>query len=323
VIHAVSRAIAVVITISFACAAALAQQYPSRPVRIVSPAPPGGSTDIVSRLIQPGLQAALQQPVIVENRGGAGGYIGSDVVAKAAPDGHTLLLGGAFTIITATLQKQPGYQPRKDLVPVAIMASVPNMLVAGPNLKANTVAELVAFAKTHPGKLNIGSNGVGTTLHLSGELFKLRTGTDIVHVAYKGWADCVTGLLGGQVDLMFDNLSTAMPNVTNGKSRALAVAAMQRHRLAPEVPTLEELGVRDAAVISWFGIMAPAGTPQPVLALLDRALAGVARDPDFQRHVEKQGMDATFHDAAAAGRFWTAEIDKWESVIRAAGIVIR
>jgi tripartite-type tricarboxylate transporter receptor subunit TctC len=321
VIHSlVGRFTLAVIAVAATAASAFAQ-YPNKPIRIISPAPPGGSTDIVARMVQPGLQDSLKQPVIVEARGGAGGYIGSDAVAKAAPDGYTLLLGGAFTTITATLQKNPSYNPRKDLVPVAIVASVPNMLVGGPHLKAGSVAELIAHAKANPGKLNIGSNGVGTTLHLSGELFKLRTGIDVVHVAYKGWADCVTGLLGGQVDMMFDNLSTALPNISAGRTRPLAVASHARHRSLPDVPTLAELGVKNAEVVSWFGIMVPAATPAAIIETLDRSLRSVAQNPEFQRLVERQGMDATFYDTTAAGIFWAAEIDKWENVIKAARIL--
>ena len=305
---------------AFSASAAFAQ-YPTKPIRIISPAPPGGGTELAARLVQAGMQESLKQPVIIEARGGAGGYIGSDFVAKSPPDGYTLLLGGAFTTITATLQKNPAYNPRKDLLPIAIISSVPNILISGPNLKANSVAELVAYAKANPGKLNIGSNGVGTTLHLSGELFKLRTGTDMLHIAYKGWADCVTGLLGGQVDLMFDNLSTALPNVSARKTRALVVAAFGRHRSLPDVPTLGELGIKDAEVISWFGIMAPAGTPQAVIEALGRAVKNAAEQPDFPLQVAKTGMDANYQSAAEAVKFWTAEVDKWESVIKAAGII--
>jgi tripartite-type tricarboxylate transporter receptor subunit TctC len=296
-------------------------QYPVKPVRIISPAPPGGGTELAARMVQNGMQEYLKQPVVIESRGGAGGYIGSDMVAKSAPDGYTVLLGGAFTAITATLQKNPAYSPRKDFAPLAVIASVPNILVAGPNLKASSVAELIALAKANPGKLNMGSNGVGTTLHLSGELFQLRTGTKMLHVAYKGWADCVTGLLGGQVDLMFDNLSTALPNVTAKKTRALAVLGFARHRALPDVPTFNELGIRNAEVISWFGIMAPAGTPQPILDALDRSLRHAASSAEFPRAVEKTGMDPTFQPAPEAAKFWISEVDKWESVIKAAGIV--
>lgn len=306
-----------------AAGAAAHAQYASKPVRIISPAPPGGSTDIVSRLVQPGLQEALKQPVIVEARGGAGGYIGSDYVAKQPSDGYTLLLGGAFTAITATLQKAPSYSPRRDLTPVAIVAMVPNVMVAGPNLKVNSVSDFIALARSNPGKLNVGSNGVGTTLHLSGELFKLRTGVDMVHVAYKGWADCVTGLLGGQIDLMFDNLSTAIPNVASGKTRAFAVMAPARHRLLPNVPTFDELGIKNAEVISWFGIMAPAGTPQPIVETLGRIIRTNAETADFQDKVAKLGMDAAAMGPAEAQKFWLGEVDKWETVVKASKIPLQ
>ncbi len=312
--------VALMAAAAFVFATSTFAQYPNKPVRIISPAPPGGSTEIVARLVQPGMQETLRQPVIVESRGGAGGYIGSDYVAKSAPDGYTLLLGGAFTTITATLQKNPSYNPRKDLIPIAIVASVPNMLVAGPRLKANSVPELLAEARANPGKLNIGSNGVGTTLHLSGELFKLRTGVNMVHVPYKGWAECVTGLLSGQIDLMFDNLSTALPNITAHKFRALAVAAPTRHRALPDVPTLDELGIKNAEVISWFGIMAPSGTAPRVIDTLGRALKNAADNTETQRLINKQGMDVSFYGPADAGKFWIGEVDKWESVIRAAGL---
>ncbi|MFM9970158.1 MAG: Bug family tripartite tricarboxylate transporter substrate binding protein [Burkholderiales bacterium] len=307
---------------ALACASAFAQ-YANKPIRIISPAPPGGSTDIVSRLVQPGLQDALKQPVIVEARGGAGGYIGSDYVTKQPADGYTLLLGGAFTTITATLQKAPHYSPRRDLSPVAIVAMVPNVMVSGPNLKVSSVAEFIALAKSNPGKLNVGSNGVGTTLHLSGELFKLRTGVDMVHIAYKGWADCVTGLLGGQIDLMFDNISTALPNVASGKTRALAVMATARHRLLPNVPTFDELGIKNAEVTSWFGIMVPAGTPPDIIATLGRIIRTNAETADFQDKVVKLGMDPAAMGPAEAQKFWIGEVDKWETVIKASQIPLQ
>lgn len=298
-------------------------QFPNRVIKIISPAPPGGSTDILSRLVQPSLQELLKQPVIVEDRGGAGGYIGSGDVAQAAPDGYTLLLGGAFTIITASLQKRPTYNPATGLVPVAIFASVPNVLVAGPSLKARTVPDLIAEAKANPGKLNVGSNGVGTTLHLSAELFMLRTGTSLTHVAYRGWADCVLGLLKGEVDVMFDNISSALPNITAGKTRAMAVAASTRNRALPDTPTLAEVGVKNAEVTSWFGIMAPAGTPQPVIDALGAALKTITDQPEFRKQIEQQGMDVTYYGPAEAAKFWSAEVAKWQGVIKSAGIPLQ
>jgi tripartite-type tricarboxylate transporter receptor subunit TctC len=318
-----SLALALVALSLAASTTASLAQYPNRLIKIISPAPPGGSTDIVARLVQPGLQELLKQIVIVEARGGAGGYLGSEFVSKSPADGYTLLLGGAFTTITATLKKQPGYDPRKDLVPVAIVASVPNILVASSHFKAQGIAELIAEAKANPGKLNVGSNGIGTTLHLSAELFMLRTGTSITHVAYRGWADCVLGLIKREIDMMFDNTSTALPNITAGKSRPLAIAASSRHRALPDTPTLAELGVRDAEVVSWFGIMVPAGTPQPVIDTLAAALKTTASEPNFRKLVEQQGMDAVYYGPAEAAKFWNGEIDKWESVIKSSGIALQ
>lgn len=295
-------------------------QYPNKFIKIVSPAPPGGGTDIIARSVGPALQAALGQPVIVENRGGAGGYLGIEYTAKAAPDGYTLVVGGAFATITASLHKVPGYDPRKDIMPIAIFASVPNMLVAGPKLKANSVAELIAQAKANPGQLDVGSNGVGTTLHLSAELFQLQTGTKLVHVAYRGWADAIAALTTGEIDLMFDNVSTGLPNVKAGKTRALAIAGPERNRALPDVPTLAEVGVKNAEVVSWFGLMAPAGTPPNVVALLDKTLREIADKPDFQKAIHDQGLDVKYYDAKASAVFWNAEIDKWSGVIKAAKI---
>ena len=274
----------------------------------------------MSHLLQPGMTERLKQTVIVEAKGGAGGYIGSDYVAKSPADGYTLLLGGAFTANTALLQKHSSYDPRVDLVPVAIFSSVPNILVAGPRLKANSVAELVAEAKAAPGTLNMGSNGVGTTLHLSAELFKLRTGTNITHVAYRGWSECVVGVLSGEVDMMFDNLNTALPNIVAKKLRPLALAAATRHRSLPDVPTLGELGVPNAEVTSWFGIMVPAKTPQAVIDKLAETFKAVAETGDFKRLVEQQGMDAIYMGPVESKKFWLDEIDKWEGIIKTSGI---
>lgn len=295
-------------------------QYPDRMIKIISPAPPGGSTDIMSRLLQPGMQEALKQNVIVESRGGAGGYIGSDAVAKSPPDGYTVLLGGAFTANTALLKKKSAYDPRKDLVPVSIFAMVPNVLVAGPSLKANSVAELIAMAKANPDKLNVGSNGVGTTLHLSAELLKLRTGISLTHVPFRGWSDCMVAVVNGEVDFMFDNLNTAMPNILDGKLRPLAVTDAKRHPSLPNVPTLAELGIKDAEVTSWFGIMVPANMPQPVVDKLGQTFKGIADAPDFKRLITQQGMDAVFIGQADAAKFWLAEIDRWEAIIKSSGI---
>ncbi|HVG52081.1 MAG TPA: tripartite tricarboxylate transporter substrate binding protein, partial [Xanthobacteraceae bacterium] len=295
-------------------------QYPTKYIKIVSPAPPGGGTDIIARGVQPILQNMLGQPVIVENRGGAGGYIGAEYTAKSPADGYTIVVSGAFITITASLHKVPGYNPRTDLVPVANFASVPNILVAGPRLKANSVAELIAQAKANPGKLNMGSNGVGTSLHLSGELFQLRSGVKFTHIAYRGWADAAAALTTGEVDLMFDNASTALPNIRAGKTRALAIAGPSRHRSLPDVPTLAEAGVTEAEVISWFGLMAPAGVPADVMSTLDKAMGEIAQNPEFRKSIQDQGLEVTYLNSKDATAFWIKEVDKWSGVIKAAGV---
>jgi len=319
-----ARSFAGTIALAFALFAApgagFAQQYPSKLIRIISPAPPGGGTDIIARSVGPLMQAKLQQTVIVENKPGAGGYLGSEAAAKSPPDGHTLVVGGAFTTVTALLHKTPAYNPRTDLVPVAVFASVPNLLVAGPRLKANSVAELIALAKASPGKLDMGSNGVGTSLHLTGELFQIRTGAKFTHVPYRGWADAMSALTTGEVDLMFDNLSTSLPNVRAGKIRALAVAGPERNRALPQVPTFAEVGVTNAEVVSWFGLMVAKGTPKEVIAVLDRTFKAIAEDAGFRQEIQKQGLDVTYMNSDAAGKFWQSEIDKWAGVIKSANI---
>ena len=299
---------------------ASAQSYPTKFIKIVSPAPPGGGTDIIARGVQPHLQAMLGQPVIVDNKGGAGGYLGIEYTAKSPADGYTISVSGAFAIITASLHKVPGYDPRKDLMPLAVVGSVPNMLVAGPRLKANSVAELIAYAKANPGKVNMGSNGVGTSLHLSGELFQLQAGVKFTHVPYRGWADCMAALTPGEVDIMFDNVSTSIPNIKAGKTRAFAIAGPERHRGLPDVPTLAETGVKNAEVISWFGLVAPAGTPSDVMAILDKAMMEIAKKPDFQKAIHDQGLDVTYMPSKPATEFWNKEVDKWQTVIKAADV---
>jgi tripartite-type tricarboxylate transporter receptor subunit TctC len=295
-------------------------QYPNRVIKIVSPAPPGGSPDIIARAILPMLQTALGQTLVVENKGGGGGSLGAEYTAKSAPDGYTIAVSGAFMAIAALMRKSAGYNPRTDLVPVANLVSVPNMLVAGPRLKANSVAELIAEAKANPGKINMGSNGVGTSLHLTGELFQIQTGVKFTHVPYRGWADAMAALTTGEVDIMFDNVSTSLPNIKAGKTRAFAVADIKRHRDLPDVPTLAEAGVKNGEVVSWFGIIAPAGTPPDVMAALDKAVGEAAQKPEFQKIMRDQGLDIAYLNSRDSTAFWNKEIDTWSAVIKTAGV---
>jgi tripartite-type tricarboxylate transporter receptor subunit TctC len=313
-------AVAVFIVVAMSLNSSAQSPYPSKIIKIVSPAPPGGGTDIIARGVQPLLQSILGQTVIVENKAGAGGYLGTEYTAKSPADGYTMSVSGAFAIITASLHKVPGYDPRRDLAPLAVMASVPNMLVAGPRLKANSVAELIAEAKANPGKLNMGSNGVGTSLHLSGELFQIQTGVKFTHVAYRGWADAMAALTTGETDLMFDNASTSLPNIKLGKTRAFAIAGPKRHPALPDVPTLAELGVNNAEVVSWFGLVLPANIPANAMVILDKSMGEIARNPEFQKAIENQGLEVTYMNSRDATAFWNSEIEKWVAVIKAAGI---
>ncbi|MDH7795337.1 MULTISPECIES: tripartite tricarboxylate transporter substrate binding protein [unclassified Beijerinckia] len=296
--------------------AAEAQSYPNKIIRIIGPAPPGGMVDIIARIVAPQLQDAFKQNVIVENRGGGGGYLGTEQLSRAAPDGYTLGIGGGFSTITATLQKAPSYNPR-DLIPIAVFGGTPNMLIVSPKVKARSFAELLADAKANPGKYNVGSNGLGTTIHLTAELFKQRTGTQITHIAYRGQPEAMNALMSGETDMMFDTASIHVANVKEAKIRAFGIAGPNRFKPLPDVPTLAEGGVEGVEVLSWFGLMAPKGTPPEVVTTLDTALKSIVAKPEFQRAVIEQGLEPMTMNATQAQAFWRSEIDKWSAVIKA------
>jgi tripartite-type tricarboxylate transporter receptor subunit TctC len=315
----ISTVAAFAITAVIPLGTAGAQSYPNKLIRILAPAPPGGTVDIIARLLAPQLQDAFKQNIIVENRGGGGGYLGTEAMSRSAPDGYTIAIGGGFSVITATLQKSPSYDPR-DLVPIAVLAGTPNMLIVGPKVKVQSVAELVADAKANPGKYNVGSNGLGTTIHLTSELFKLRTGVQITHIAYRGQADALNAILSGETDMMFDTASIHVANVKAGKVRALGVAAAERFKPLPDVPTLAEGGVSGVEVLSWFGILVPKGTSPEVIATLDKAFKTISAKPDFRQAIVEQGLEPMAMDATQAKVFWQSEIDKWSAVIKAANL---
>ena len=261
-----------------AAAAAAAQDWPSRPVHIVVPYAPGGPVDLSARLIAPRLQQALGQPVVVENKPGAGGNIGADAVAKSAPDVYTLVMGAIAThAINPALYPKLPYDPVRDFRHVALLVQVPNVLIVNNDLPARSVAELVRVLKERPGKLDFASGSTGSTGHLAGELFKQMTGTYMVHIPYKGSAPAVADLLAGRVHLMFDNLASALPNIQAGKVRALAVTTPRGSSFVPELPTLDESGLKGFDMTTWWGLMAPAKTPQPVAdRLASEALKAMA-----------------------------------------------
>jgi tripartite-type tricarboxylate transporter receptor subunit TctC len=268
------------------------QDWPSRPVHLVVPYVPGGPVDLSARLIAPRLQQALGQPVVVENKPGAGGNIGADFVAKSAPDGYTLVMGAIAThAINPALYAKLPYDPVRDFRHVALLVQVPNVLIVNNELQARTVAELVALAKGQPGKLDFASGSTGSTGHLAGELFKQLTGTYMVHVPYKGSAPAVTDLLAGRVHLMFDNLASALPNIQAGKLRALAVTTLRRSSFIPELPTLDESGLKGFDMTTWWGLMAPAKTPQPVVERLAQESRRALESADLAERWRAMGSE--------------------------------
>lgn len=269
---------------------AIAQEgYPSRPITLIVPFAAGGSTDVIARVVAEAMRGPLGQSLVVDNRGGAGGSIGTAAIAKAAPDGYTIGMGTASTLaINPAAYKSLPYSITDDLEPVGLIAQVPNVVTVNPKLPAKTVAELVALAKAEPGKLTYGSAGNGSVSHLMGEQFKLATGTDIIHVPYRGVGPALNDVVGGQIQLLFDNLSTSLPLIQDGKLRALAVSSPQRLAVLPDVPTFAELGMSDLDWMAFFGLIAPARTPKPVINRLNAALRDALAIPQVRDTLDKQ-----------------------------------
>ena len=314
---------AVGIFFALVTALAHAQTYPTKPIRLVVPFPPGGATDILARDVAQKLTEAWGQSVIVDNRPGAGGNIGSELVAKSAPDGYTLEMGTVGThAINASLYAKMPYDHVKDFTPVILVAGVPNVLVVNPAVPANSVAELVAYAKANPGKLNFASSGNGTSIHLSGELFKVMAGVQITHIPYKGSAQALQDLLAGQVQLMFDNLPPSLPQIKAGKLRALAVTSATRAPALPDVPTLAESGLPGFEASSWFGILAPAGTPAPIVAKLNAEIAKYLATPEAKEKLLKQGANPAGGTPEDFAKHIAAETAKWAKVVKDSGAKI-
>jgi len=282
-------------------------------VRLVVPFPPGGLIDNMARLVGTRLSQELGQPVVVDNKPGAGGNLGAAEVARATPDGYTLLMASPALTISPAIYKNLPYQPQQ-LAPVALLGRVPNVLVVNPASGLQKVQDIVARAKAQPGRMNYASNGNGTSLHLSAELFKRRSDIFITHVPYRGAASAITALLSGEVDLMFDNLPSAIGQIQAGKLRALAVTTPQRSAALPEVPTMAEAGVAGFDVSAWFGVAAPAGLPPAVAAQLAEALAKVVRQPEVAASMQRQGAEPSFMDARAAAEAMAADATQWKQV---------
>jgi len=305
-------------------AAIHAETFPDRPIHIVVPFPAGGSNDVVARFLGQKLSEICGQSVIIDNRAGAGGNVGAEFVARSAPDGYTLLLTAPPPLaVNQALYPHLAFDPAADFAPIALVASVQIVLTVNPKVKAKTVTELIALAKAAPGTLNFGSSGYGSTNHLAGELFKSLAGINIVHVPYRGAAPAMNDLIGGQIPILFDNMPAVRPQALAGSLRALAVAGHMRSPLFPELPTMEEAGVAGFEASSWFGLVAPAGTPPAVVKTLTKDVMKALGDPDLARKLSDVGAEPGSLSGEAFGSFLRAETEKWSKVVKESGAVMQ
>lgn len=313
---------AIAAAILFVGSSAHAQSdYPTRAVRVVVPFPPGGATDIVARLVAERLQAALGKPFVVDNKAGASGNIGIGEVVRAVPDGYTLVLGSPQTLtINPQLFANLPFNPQKDLAPIVVVASVPNVLLVNNQVPAKTPEELIALAKQKVGKLSYGSSSIGGTPHLSAELFKSMTGTSILHIPYRGSAPALQDLIGGQIDMIFDNLPAALPQIRAGTVRALAVTTLKRASSAPNLPTLHERGITGFESEGWFALLAPAGTPRPILDRLNLEVNKALATPELRERLEKAGADPVGGSIESFQQRIGQETQRWAQVIKFANI---
>ena len=303
--------------------AASAQPYPARPIKLIVPFPPGGPVDVTARIIAQHLPRTLGQTVVVENRAGAAGALGAKAVAGSDPDGYTLLCGNISTLVVLpAVTNNRDYDPAKVFVPIAKVSQNHEVLVVHPAFPAKSVAELVAYAKANPGKLNFGSAGHGNATHLAAELFKLKTGTDIVHIPYKGAAEAVTGVLGGQVHMFFGDIGGVLPLMREGTLRALAVSSEARNPLVPDLPTMIESGVPDYVVLTYIGVVAPAGTPESIISKLSAAINASLTAPEVMAAFGKLGAEVRPAPPQDFAAFLAAETQKWAAVAKAANIKI-
>jgi len=307
----------------FAALAPAQQDYPSKPVTLVVPFPPGGTTDLVARALGESLARSLGQPVLIESKPGGGTTIGADYVAKSRNDGYVLLVGAVHHTIAPSVYKKLPYDFQKDLTPITTVAMVPNVLaVNAAATPAKTVAELVALAKASPGKLSYGSNGNGTAQHLIGTLFQMETGTELLHVPYKGSAPLTTDLLAGQVTMSFDSIPPQIQHIRAGKLRALAVATPTRSSLLPDVPTLQEAGLKDFDIQTWYGILAPAGTPSAIVARLNAEMLKVIRSPDFVQKMKDAGCEPLGGTPAEMAARIASETTKFAKIVRDGKLIV-
>lgn len=304
---------------TFAVGSVQAQAYPAKPVRVVVAFTPGGTTDILTRLVSQQLSERLKQPFVIDNKPGAGGNIGTEFVVRSAPDGYTVIVNSVGPIaVNPTLYTKLSYNPLTDLVPIVQIADVPNVLVVHPSVSANTVEELIAYAKANPGKLNFASTGVGTSSHLSGFMLGKRAGFEATHIAYKG-ADAVRDLLAGRIHFMFATIPSVIPHIQAGKLRPIAVSSAQRSRSMPEVPTIAEKGFPGFEAGSWFGFFAPKGTPEAVISVLNKAVNEVIAMPAIEQQMIREGADPVGGSPAQFAQFVQREYEKWKAIVMASG----
>jgi tripartite-type tricarboxylate transporter receptor subunit TctC len=301
-------------------AAASAQEFPAKPIRLIVPFPAGGPNDIIARVVGQRMSELIKQPVLIDNRGGQGGVLGTDAVAKAAPDGYTIAISSAGALAISPSMEKVAYDTLKDLAPVTLVATVPEMLVVATNVPAKDMKELVALANAQPGKLNFASSGPGSLPHLAGELFKLTARIDIVHVPYRGAAPAVNDLLGQQVQLTFLDLPVLLPQIKAGALRPIALGARERAAAAPDVPTTAKAGMPDMIIENWYGMVAPAGTPPAIIDRLNKITTEAMADPTVKEKLAAQGATLVGDTPEHFRGFIDSEIRKWAKVIKEAGV---
>ena len=306
-------------TLLFAAASACAQSYPSKQIRFVVPFPPGGPADILSRTIGQSLAESWSQQVVIDNRAGAGGNIGAEIVAKAPPDGYTMLMGFVGTAINSSLYRTMPFDAVKDFEPVALVAMVTIILVVHPSLPVKSVRELIALAKAHPGELSFGSPGNGTPQHLAGELFNTMTGVKMVHVPYKGAVPALTDLLGGRLSMIFSSMPPALPHVQSGKLRALGVTSAARSPAAPDVPTIAQSGLKGYEVINWYGVLVPARTPKEIVGKLNGEVVRIMNLPAVKERLAAQGAETYTSTPEKFAEMIKTETEKWAKVVKFSG----
>jgi len=313
-------ALATALSLLLLPALAAAEDYPVRPIRLIVPFPPGGPNDIIARVVGQRMAELFKQPVVIDNRGGQAGVLGTDAVAKANPDGYTIGITSASSLVINPMMERVAYDVRKDFAPVTLVVTVPEMLVVATNVPAKDMSELVALAKAQPGKLNFASSGTGGLPHLAGELFKQTAKIDILHVPYRGAAPAINDLLGQQVQMTFLDLPVILPQIKAGNLRAIALGAPQRAPTAPDVPTTAEVGMPELLIQNWYGMIAPAATPAPIIAALNRTATEAMADPAVKQKLAEQGLTLAPDSPEQFRSFIDSETEKWGKVIKNAGL---